>query len=330
MRLAAGVLLSPRVRLRSGWSGGQYSLCRVLIGVALAVLFLRLLPGAGGGLRILIAPGVAGAIVLAAGWRDRAAAILVLVVLGMITLAPALAGTPRAPLDARTLVWPWLLVAHLFVPAAPYGSMAARGREDPAGGWHMPGWIPWAHRAALLLLVVRIVQRGAGTADVAAAALLALLAFDPAWIPPAAPRRGKGSDARTPETLFYDGACGLCHRTVRFLLAEDQAGRFRFATLQGRSFRKALPEQERAALPDSLVLLTRDGRVLTRARAVRHALAAIGGSWRALAALTGIVPPRLADHAYDRVARLRHRLFRRPTEACPITPPALRERFLAD
>jgi len=330
MHLTAGMLTSPGVRLRSGWSGGQYSLCRVFIGVALAVLFLRLLPEAGGALRILIAPAVTGAVFLAAGWRDRAAAILGLVVLGIIILAPALAGTPHAPLDARTLVWPWLLLAHLFVPAAPYGSMAARGRVDPAGGWHLPAWIPWAHRAALLLLIVRILQRGAGTADVAATALLALLAFDPAWIPSAAPRQGKRGGGRTPETLFYDGACGLCHRAVRFLLAEDQAGRFRFATLQGRSFRKALPEEVRTTLPDSLVLLTRDGRVLTRARAVRHALAALGGDWRALAALIGIVPPRLADHAYDGVARLRHQLFRRPAEACPITPPALRERFLAD
>jgi predicted DCC family thiol-disulfide oxidoreductase YuxK len=78
------------------------------------------------------------------------------------------------------------------------------------------------------------------------------------------------------------------------------------------------------------VLLTRDGQVLTRARGVRHALAAVGGYWRLLAALAGVVPARLADAAYDLVARLRHRLFHRPPEACPILPSDLRDRFLPD
>ena len=32
----------------------------------------------------------------------------------------------------------WLLLAHAFLPPAPYGSWAARGRADPAGGWRMP------------------------------------------------------------------------------------------------------------------------------------------------------------------------------------------------
>src|SRR5262249_54671520 len=32
----------------------------------------------------------------------------------------------------------WMLLAHLFLPPAPYGSLAARGRVDPGGGWRMP------------------------------------------------------------------------------------------------------------------------------------------------------------------------------------------------
>ena len=40
------------------------------------------------------------------------------------------------------------------------------------------------------------------------------------------------------------------------------------------------------------------------------------------------VPNVLADIAYDGVAAVRHRLFTRPTDACPILPPALRSRML--
>src|SRR5260221_11837909 len=32
-----------------------------------------------------------------------------------------------------------MLLAPLFVPASPYGSLAARNRADPNGGWFLPG-----------------------------------------------------------------------------------------------------------------------------------------------------------------------------------------------
>ena len=65
--------------------------------------------------------------------------------------------------------------------------------------------------------------------------MLHLFTFDPAWVP--------AVKARTTETLFYDGQCGLCHRAVRFLLAEDRApgGAFRFAPLAARPSRPRYP-----------------------------------------------------------------------------------------
>jgi predicted DCC family thiol-disulfide oxidoreductase YuxK len=104
-------------------------------------------------------------------------------------------------------------------------------------------------------------------------------------------------------------------------------GALRFAPLGGQTFRNALPKA--AALPDSLVLLTGDGRVLTRSRAVLHIGHRIGGVWRLLARVVGIVPRPLLDRAYDAVARVRYRLFARPPDACPIAPPELRSRLLA-
>jgi len=43
--------------------------------------------------------------------------------------------------------------------------------------------------------------------------------------------------------------------------------------------------------------------------------------------LLRLVPRSVRDVGYDTVARVRHLLFRRPTEACPVTPPELRARF---
>ena len=67
-----------------------------------------------------------------------------------------------------------------------------------------------------------------------------------------------------PELLFYDGHCGLCHRSVQFLLRHDPGGRaFRFAPLQGCTFEATIPPAQRAQLPDSMVIRTR--RALIRA-----------------------------------------------------------------
>jgi predicted DCC family thiol-disulfide oxidoreductase YuxK len=150
--------------------------------------------------------------------------------------------------------------------------------------------------------------------------MLHLFTFDPAWI---RPQRAAGA-----ETLFYDGHCGLCHRAVRFVLAEDRAGdTFRFAPLESETFREVVSESERAALPDSLLVLTSEGMLLTQSTAVLHILRRLGGMWRLFATLSGMVPLVVRDRLYDGIARVRYRLFPAPAEACPLVPASLRQRF---
>lgn len=129
------------------------------------------------------------------------------------------------------------------------------------------------------------------------------------------------------ETVYYDGTCGLCHRSVRFLLQRDRRGLFRFAPLAGRTFRERVPAPSRVGLADSFVVATTDGRLLTRAAGVRHLLERLGGAWRLLARASRMLPTTVADRLYDAVAARRYRLFRRATEACPLVPPELRSRF---
>jgi predicted DCC family thiol-disulfide oxidoreductase YuxK len=132
----------------------------------------------------------------------------------------------------------------------------------------------------------------------------------------------------SPERIFYDGHCGLCHRTVRFVLARDRTGEaFRFAPLDSDAFRKAVPDSERARLPDSIVVQTADGRLLLRSSAVLHILRRLGGVWRLVALAGGCIPVGLRDLLYDGVARIRRRLFAPPPGACPLLPPHLRARF---
>jgi predicted DCC family thiol-disulfide oxidoreductase YuxK len=150
--------------------------------------------------------------------------------------------------------------------------------------------------------------------------MLHLFTFDPEWAPPL--------KAKTAETLFYDGRCGLCHRAVRFLLAEDRRGEaFRFAPLDGELFRATVTEERRAALPDSLIVLTAEGELLSRSSAVFYVMRRLGGVWRVVALIGQLIPGAWLDGLYDAVARMRYRLFRKPESSCPILPGRLRSRF---
>ena len=131
----------------------------------------------------------------------------------------------------------------------------------------------------------------------------------------------------TTDLLFYDGDCGLCHRWVLFTLRHDPGGtRFRFAPLSGEAWKAARITGE---VPDSLVLRTADGRVLFRSAAVLEIGERLGGRWRVMARLAGLLPRWLLDLAYDGVARIRKHIFARPPGSCPILPAELRARFLA-
>lgn len=129
------------------------------------------------------------------------------------------------------------------------------------------------------------------------------------------------------DLVGYDGTCGLCHRTVRFLVARDDGSRFQFTPLQGETLRARLDPAQFAALPDSLVVLTDQG-LLLKARAVAHLLRRLGGGWAALGRFLDALPDRLTEAGYNFVARVRHQGFKRPEGACPRLPEGVQGRFL--
>ena len=129
--------------------------------------------------------------------------------------------------------------------------------------------------------------------------------------------------------LFFDGGCGLCHNSVRILIALDRKGKLTFAPLGGELFGERVPEAARVGLPDSLVLWTPDDRLHVRSAAVLRALEEIGGIWAFEAKLGRLIPAALRDRLYDAIARARHRWFKKPETACPLMPPELAKRFRA-
>jgi len=141
---------------------------------------------------------------------------------------------------------------------------------------------------------------------------------------PAATSEGPG---RLP-IVFYDGACGLCHRTVRFLLDRDPEGRrLRFAPLGGETFEALVEAPRREALPDSVVVLEPDGVLHVRSDATAFLCRQAGGLVGVWGRVLPWFPKRLRDGVYDLIAASRHRFWARPVDACPVGTPELRARF---
>ncbi len=397
-----------------GWTGGQFSLARYVFGTLLAVLLIFRAAAAWRAYPDALDVGSAGA--RPSWWPtlDDVAPILhhpALVITLLLVAAlmaffvaagnyVAFAAIVSAALIELMLwsrdsvvhpgLWPAVvvLVAFVLIPGSPYGSIAARGRDDPAGGWRLPMWahlmfwvvlggvylwagvshvidadwrsgktlgeaMPDASRGAVLALtwsvivfdlafvplalwrvtrpwvwllaflqVGRLMSGGEPGAFDALFGLAALhlFTFQPTWL------RGRATDK--PELLFYDGHCGLCHGAVRFVLSEDADGsRFAFAPLQSDVFNEKVSEEKRASLPDSIVLLTEDGRMLTRSSAVVRLLSRLGGLWRVASWLLWVVPKPLRDLGYTFVAMVRRKVFKTPSEVCPVMPGPLRDRF---
>ncbi len=146
----------------------------------------------------------------------------------------------------------------------------------------------------------------------------------------------EASETGRPEhpLVFYDGVCGLCNRTTRFILKRDPEGLFRFAPLQSAFASEVLPRHgaDPAAL-DTLFVLTADDpeaeRLLERSDAVLWILARLSKPWPLFALLARRVPRAPRDLAYRLLARHRYRIFGR-SDACEIPAPTVRARFLVD
>lgn len=231
------------------------------------------------------------------------------------------------PLARDTWLREALLAApELLLQAATWSALAGELLFLPLALWRRTRPLAWTALLAMHLGLFVLVD----FADLTAGMVMAhLFTFDPAWLPPRT--RGAGAAARASSSagaqrIFFDGGCGLCHRFVRFVLGEDRGGTFAFSPLQGERAARELGAA-RAQLPDSFVVRTADGRVLARSSAVVHVWGTLGGAWRALGWILRAVPRPLRDRGYDAVARVRHAIFGRMPDACPLMPARLGSRF---
>lgn len=129
-----------------------------------------------------------------------------------------------------------------------------------------------------------------------------------------------------PIIVLFDGSCGFCDRSVRFILRRDPYRRFRFAPLQSQVARDLLAQHHIDTDLDSIVVIDGD-KAYTRSTAVLRVALELPDPWPVLGALI-FLPAHLRDAAYDYFARHRKEWFK-PPDACRTPTPQEREQFLA-
>jgi predicted DCC family thiol-disulfide oxidoreductase YuxK len=132
--------------------------------------------------------------------------------------------------------------------------------------------------------------------------------------------------ALPPHIVLYDGVCGLCSRSVRFLIRRDRDRRLRFAPLQGDTaagLRARFPE-----IPETLesVVLVDGDRVYLRSKAFLYTARFLTRPWRWAWHLRWL-PAFVLDLGYRLIARVRYRIWGEH-DACEIPAPKERDRFL--
>lgn len=125
--------------------------------------------------------------------------------------------------------------------------------------------------------------------------------------------------------VLYDGVCGLCNRSVTFLLKRDR-GRLWYAPLQGETATRL--RAQHGQIPETLesVVLVDGGRVHLRSKAFLYGAKYLTRPWRWAYHLRWM-PAALMDLPYCVIARLRYRIWGR-YDACTLPTTAERAQLL--
>ena len=125
--------------------------------------------------------------------------------------------------------------------------------------------------------------------------------------------------------LFFDGNCGLCNRSVKFVLRKEKNSELTFSPLQSEFAKKTLAPFNLDGKMDSMVLLE-NGKVYLRSSAALRVTKYLKGLWPGFLAFL-IVPPFIRNFIYNFIAKNRIIWFG-TADYCEMMTPELKKRFL--
>ncbi len=126
--------------------------------------------------------------------------------------------------------------------------------------------------------------------------------------------------------IIFDGVCNLCNASVRFIIARDAQGVFKFTSAQSECGQKLLREYDYSSENLESVILLKDGKLLEKSAAALKIAAALNGTWKYLVILR-FIPLPIRDTIYDWIARNRYRWFGK-RDICMVPSETQKTRFL--
>jgi predicted DCC family thiol-disulfide oxidoreductase YuxK len=126
--------------------------------------------------------------------------------------------------------------------------------------------------------------------------------------------------------LIYDGSCGFCSRSVRFMLRHERRHDLLFVT-RDSELGKRLRRTYRSESVRSMLWIE-DGQVFAESGAVIKAAGYLGGWWSRLAVLGSFCPSFILNGVYKFIAKNRRR-FSSNAAVCLAPNPEQVNRFLA-
>ncbi len=122
--------------------------------------------------------------------------------------------------------------------------------------------------------------------------------------------------------IIFDGECHLCDQSVQFVLKRDKKAIFRFCTLQYAKANNLIQSEA-----DSVTLLENNIKYI-RSKAVIRIMGHLGGLYRILSIIIGIIPTFIADIFYNIIAKYRYKWFGK-YDTCIIPEPQWKDRFIS-
>lgn len=132
--------------------------------------------------------------------------------------------------------------------------------------------------------------------------------------------------------VFFDGVCGFCNRFIQFVLENDKADLFSFASLQSSFANVTLAKRGINSGDLNTVYIianygTEQEKILNKSDAVFFAGRQLSTWVSPFATVFGFVPKPLRDFGYGIVAKIRYRLFGK-LEHCMLPTPETRAKFI--
>ena len=127
--------------------------------------------------------------------------------------------------------------------------------------------------------------------------------------------------------MLFDGVCGFCSASVRFVAGRSRRDALSFCPMQSRRGEVVLRKLGLPLAEYETMALVKGGRISVKSEAVLQIAGLMNSPWPLFAALVRWIPKAILDRFYDLVARNRYRIAGRKAQ-CMVPGPDLANRFL--